>query len=439
MICTVTVYGASDSAFIKKYSDMYESGIKKYEEDYLRQKQQACMKYINLLKNKQKTLQAAGDLDGWAAFNKEQKRFINKPIVESAVSSPASLRKVQTAYIRHLTQLEQKKNTNTIALRNKYIAKLESLQKKWTKEGDFNAAFAAKDEIRKMKSEAAASLTEESQTSSGQEDNNGANDNETEKVDIKAPTHNITRSDGSVIYPPGISPRAVGLVQKPVVLSRTKASPWPSVISARINVSSDKPGSSSRLGHSTYGTSTASIRVRISVRTSQSGIIKSNIRTVMQYYSKSGSGSSIPSVIATRNVTVPYVASKFVTIDLPPVKVTTSTYRSSSHRRVIGGDSDKIYGYVLSIFDNKGNLLYQGTSRKSMGNVIKTPDMNDGNIEALQEAYNKASQAYSEASTAYHADSCNMALRQAYDAARSKRDAARKAYYSARNSNNCCH
>jgi len=417
---------AGDADVIKKYSELYKTGIKKYEDDFLSQKQRGCINYIKHLKDQKKALQQAGDLDGWAAFNKELKRFLDEPVIRNKVSSPASLRKVQDAYTRYVNKIESQKNNNIVALKGRYIAKLEELQKKWTKDGNFNAAYAARDEIKRISSDEAIISIEKAL----EDKNRGAEEQHAGGAakDIpKPPTSNIRLEGGGTIYPPGLSPRPVGMSQRPVVLSRTKVSPWPSVISAKINVSYDK--------------SVSLVRARIALRTSNSSVVLGDLRVLLQYYSKpaAGSGGYRTRSCITKNMRLPYLGKRLVTIDVAPVRVAPNvrTYRSSGHRRTIGSDSGKSYDYILTVFDSDGKLVYQGTSNKSMADKIEVPSIREGDIEGLRAAYHEATAAYERASSAYHADSCNADLRQAYEAARERRNEARQEYHSVRDS--CCH
>lgn len=150
LLNALSAFGAGNSRLIERYSKIYEDNINKYETDFFKQKQRCCIDYIKVLKTKRDKLQTSGDLDGWEALNKELSRFRDEPVVNEIVSSPADLRKIQDAYCKHLGQLEHKKHSQMVEFKKKYITKLESLQKKWTKEGKFEDAYAAKAEIKRV-------------------------------------------------------------------------------------------------------------------------------------------------------------------------------------------------------------------------------------------------------------------------------------------------
>jgi len=440
LLIAASAFAAGNAQLIQRYSKIYEDNINKYETEFFKQKQRCCIDYIKVLKTKRDKLQTSGDLDGWEALNKELARFRDKPVVNEIVSSPADLRKIQDAYCKHLGQLEHKKNSQMVDFKKKYITKLEGLQKKWTKEGKFEDAYLAKAEIKKINESEKLTKAEKALAK-----HNGSLSKPTgtaklssvkgRKSATKPPKENMVLKDGTIIYPPGISPRQRGMSHKPVTLSRSKLSPWPSSISVKINVSTDKSDNTRRSGYVTYGSSSDTRKARVSMRTNASGDIKKKLRLLIQYYTKAASGSSSPKLLTTKNILIPYLDKRFVSVDVAPVSISSSstTYHSYGSRRHSGLTGERVYGYVLSVLNADGNLLYQGITKSTLNSIVKVPDIKEGNLEALKADYDAAQTAYNNANMAYYKDTCNAELIQNRDKARSEYNKARSKYYSVLN------
>jgi len=366
-------------ALVKRYSRIYSNNIAKYEKDFFKKKQRGCIEYIRILKNKQSQLQQSGDLEGWATINNELDRFRETPVVPHVVSSPEILHNIQATYRKHLQSLVKDKNTKIVAFTGQYLKRLESLKTKMTREGNFDDAFLVRDEINRVKHldkylHAQHALLSESKTPDTVE--KAAPDAQ------EIPTENIEYADGTIVYyPPGTAPHTAGISYKPVSLSRTKISPWPSSVLPRIATTSEKSSNSRRNGDTIYGTASANIKVRANIRTSKSGTIKHDIYLIVQYYGKSVTGGTTPELIETRRAKIPYLDHHFVNIYFSGVDITSSirTHRSfSGHRQISDGDGQKFYGYIVSVVDKDNKLLYQAVSRPALNDVARIPDIEAG-------------------------------------------------------------
>jgi len=359
--------GSENSDMIKQYSEMYESSINKYEKTYFSKKQSSCIDYIRILKKKQKELQASGDLDGWGAVNKELARFRSQPVIKEKVKSPASLRAIQDAYCSHLDKLEQKKHTQIVSLKKRYIAKLEDLQKKWTKSGDFDDAYAAKAEIKRVNESEKIKRSETALAKQGVAENKSdaskPDSSSEESPEDTAPDKDIVLSDGSTVHPPGTTPRYNGMTYKPASLSRTPLSPWPTPVAARITVASDTSSSK-------YTRITDTRNVRIKLKTVKSDDIKTKLSLIVQYYVKPITGSSALKLDTAKNIKIPYLDKRSVSVDIAPV---STTFVKSEHSAY----GDKIYGYIVSIVDDDNHLLYQAATKSVLNNYAKVPDKDE--------------------------------------------------------------
>jgi hypothetical protein len=361
------VFGSKNSDMIKQYSKIYENNISKYEKTFFSKKQSSCIEYIRILKKTQKELQDAGNLDGWGAVNKELTRFRNEPVVKEKVKSPANLRAIQDAYCAHLDKLEQNKHAQIISLKKKYIAKLTALQKEWTRSGNFNDAYVAKAEIKRVnesdkikKSEAALAKCNSEKTSP---DSSKSSSSAEDSPEDAAPEKATVLSDGSIVHPPATTPRYQGKTYKPAALSRTPLSPWPTPISAKIYIASETDGAkNSRI--------TDTRNIKIVLKAAKSGDIKTDLSLIVQYYVKSVSGSSSPRLDTTKNIKVPFLDKRSVVIEVAPVSV---TFYKSEHSAY----GDKFYGYIVSVVDSDNNLIYQASTKSVLSNIAKVPDKDE--------------------------------------------------------------
>lgn len=384
MVNALPLFAEDNSALIKKYSDYYNSSIARYQTDFRKEKLRGCVDYIDNLKKLQSKFQTAGNLDGWEVTSKELTRFRDEPVITEKVSSPSELKDLQDSYSEHLDKLKITKSKQIVALKNKYIAKLEELKLKWTKSGDFKSAFLARDEIKRLNpsdiSKSSTSMRNEPPENTIQNSAQTTQIPSNAKKNPQIPTQEIKLRDNSTIHPPGSIPTTLGAVFRRATLSRTELSPWPSDINATMYVSSDKSNKSSRNSFSRTTNSSDKRSIRVSLRTSNSNQIKSNLNLIIQYYTKPSVLSAKPNCIATKNIPIPYLDKRMVFVDLSPVSITSSStsYSYSSYSAKV--HANKFYGCILSIIDSHNNLIYQAVSQRQLSDSAKRLNKNTGNI-----------------------------------------------------------
>ena len=153
------------------------------------------------------------------------------------------------------------------------------------------------------------------------------------------------------------------MTYKPASLSRTPLSPWPTPVAARVTVASDTSSSK-------YTRITDTRNVRIKLKTVKSDDIKTKLSLIVQYYVKPITGSSTLKLDTAKNIKIPYLDKRSVSVDIAPV---STTFVKSEHSAY----GDKIYGYIVSIVDDDNHLLYQAATKSVLNNYAKVPDKDE--------------------------------------------------------------
>ncbi len=429
---SIQIFATDNTETIKKYSSYYDTNITKYETEFRKAKLRGCVDYINNLQDMQAKFQSSGNLDGWEAVNKELARFRDKPVINEKASTPSELRKLQESYSTRINVLEQTKNRQIISLKNKYVAKLEELKLKWTKSGNFKDAFLARDEIKrinqseKIKSSTCA-LEQNAETNDHPPAQATAKPTPTSKQ--QAPTKPITHGDKTVVHPPGHTPHASSAGYKRASLSRTKLSPWPSGINASMVVSSSKSRTSNRTTWSKTVESADERSVKISLRTSDSNAVKTDLRLLLQYFTKPAGRSSAPHCINTKNIPIKYLDKRNLIIEMAPVAIASSSTSYGSHSS--HDDGYKFYGYILSLVNSDNKLIYQAVTERGLESEAEHLDMNTGNLDELRRRYTDARQERDNAREARSQDWSSQSLKDAVREAERKYEQASQVYHTA--------
>jgi len=108
--------------------------------------------YLNDLRALQVKLQKEGDLDGWTDIKAEMTRFQQEEsITASDLSARQDVAALQAKYIDAPGQAALDKSRKVIALSDKYLAKLASLQTDLTKQGKIDEALLVNEETKRVK------------------------------------------------------------------------------------------------------------------------------------------------------------------------------------------------------------------------------------------------------------------------------------------------
>ena len=456
IMATMLVWCISASAdpahteLLKNYGDIYAKTIASYESEFRNEKQSWPVDYIKALQAYQGKLQALGDLDGWDLVNKELTRFRNEPKIGERVSDPAELRSLQDAFCSRADALTDEKSKKIVDLTDKYVSRLTILQREWTQSGDFNNAFAARDEIERVRSlEAVTAATDI------------VSKLEASKPEVEAevpvpqnpwqptqPTSQIiTREDGTLIYPPKVMPPSVqGRVLSPKSLVDTKNSPWQNTVLVKVWDSSDRESDDfekNKLVGSVEGkVSSDSRQVRVALQTTKQEIIKQNLEFIVEYYAKPASGSGDPRRVEVKRINVPYLDFQPTYIEIAPVTIDSlsRTVSVGPHWQRESTVGNKFYGYIVSAVDSERKLLYQGASSETLGKLATAPDENRMRVQEprnpaegggergqIESEYDAAKRELREAEAAVRKDFRNPRLREAVRTARERYQKAKQA------------
>jgi hypothetical protein len=447
LLLGVGLVGAAGAAndILNRAKAVYEQTVVGYLAEYDAQVEAWQDKVLTALKAKRSRLQKAGDLDGWSAADREVKRFgtARDITAKDVAAAPASMRKLLQRCCDMKASYRAKRDRQILALHEKYIANLEKLQVRLTKAGKMDAAFAVKAEIERANDSrtiAAARFAvdaEESKRPAAPPPSRRAP--ATPAVKPTAASGSVKTDDGSVIYPPGTTPKR----DNTLVLKRTTMHRTPHVeVGSRVSVSawegSRRKGRSSSSGSSfnTYRTKTrADDRfLRLMLRTGQAGLVLADLHVRVEYFGQNVSSSSQtraaePTLDAVRSVKLGRLSQVTRYVDLSPATFGTSSsrYRSSYSDYSYSSKSGRRYfGAIVTVFSPKGELLYQGATRPQLREHAsgETPDFAlaeaEKRVELLHKAYNAASLARSANPDDGQLDAAYQRARGAYYAARSE-------------------
>jgi hypothetical protein len=380
-LCAILIAGStlawaetSNTELLERYRKIYDDTAAEYESVYRMANQAWPIDYIEALQTLQAKLQSLGNLDAWEAVSEELNRFRRDMSLTETVPSPAELCEIQNAYRSHVEQLASEKSAKLEDLRIKYVTRLAALQREWTQQGKFNHAFKARDEIERVGGPQEEPVAVEEPEAFPEPRARAS-------AATAIPTEAVTHADGTVVYPSGVAaPSERGVVFKTELLSSTDHSPWSPSVSVKLWETSDKASDSFERDQF-VGTVDGKVKsdtrfVRAALRMAKSGVQQRDLELRVEYYAKPAGGSGDARLAATRHVGSPVLDTRLVYVDVAPVSI-DSLSRSISigpfgeHSKTVG---DKFYGYIVSVLDATGALLYQGASSSTLAKQATIPE-----------------------------------------------------------------
>ncbi len=376
---------ASDSdpeSLLKQYRGIYDKNMSEFETQYRGESNTCPVDYIKALQSLKVKLQDKGDLDGWEAVDTELKRFREEPVIGAERASLPELRVLQDAYVQRKAELEQDRNHKITDLTEKYVNRLTAMQRELTQAGDFDNAFAVRDEINRVNGlesvqHARAQIALEE--SIPDEPPPVAEDVEVAGI-VKDAEGRIVQPDGSILYPSGIVPPS-DKHYRIRSLDRTLQSPWPSPIAMKISDDSDSESTENErdrmLGEVENKVKEDQRYVRIELRAANAGVSPENLQIVVQYYAKPVSGSGDPRLLEDRRADISRISTQLTYIDMSVVaiKSMTRTFTADNQREFSAAEGFKFYGYVVSVLGEDGTLLYQGATTGTLGDMAEVPKL----------------------------------------------------------------
>ena len=377
-VCAILIMGptlawaeTSDADLLEKYRKIYDDTAAEYETVFRMASQAWPIDYIKALQALQSKSQQSGDLDGWEAVNQELNRFQRDMIIASNEPSHAELCALQDSYRAHAEQLASEKNSKLEDLRSKYVSRLATLQREWTQQGKFNYAFKARDEIERVGGPPKEPTVDEEPPERA----------ESAATPSPVPTETMTHADGTIVYPPGaMASNEKGLVFRTKLLASTEHSPWSADVALKLWETSDKASDTFERDHlvgTVDGKEKTDTRfVRAALRMARADVEKRDLELQVQYYAKPAGGSGDPRMVMQRHAKIPALDTRLVYVDVAPVSidslsraVTIGPFRE--HSQTVG---DKFYGYIVSVLDADGMLLYQGASSSTLAKQATVPE-----------------------------------------------------------------
>lgn len=415
---------------------IYDAAVEKYDTEYRGGAEAWGISYIKSLKALRASEQKSGDLDGWAAVNKELKRFQERPILpKSMVSgSKGDLHAIQAGYAKARSELEDRRHRQILDLKGKYAARLASIKAELTRAGDFEAAFKTKAEIERVNAAPEVEAAEAYLASGGEA--------QPETQPARAPkspaapaapakrtnavAEGLALEDGSIIHPLGRHPQNdSSMVFKRTPLSRTSRSPLAGGITMTCWVGTEKHTTSSRTSSDYYSSSRSKSKadnrnIRLAIRSSRPGRETEALRVHVQYFSRpvAKSASHIaPSLLTEKVFEIPHLDSRALYVDLAPVTISSTQYSSSSYYgSSTSRGGSQFYGGIVTVTASGAEILFQATSASQLKEYAPTSAelVTAAKKDSAKRALEQALVAVRQRKEEFYADMANPAKKEAY-------------------------
>lgn len=430
---------------LSRLQGIYDKSMQKIDDKYSNSDLSSGIAYVSALQALQKSVQQKGDLDGWQTIQKEVLRYRKEHKLSNAnfVSSMPDLEAVQKKHVAPLKETPVKKSKEVLALFEKYLKRLESMQTDLTRQGKIDDALQINAEIKRLKASDRIVIAK-GQVASFEDmakADGGGGLKEVKEVGKEEPKEKLPEKEeinGCMVYRGKRPPRRKGISFKsfscrPTPLARHSRSMAVSIqhSSASVVTSSD---------HSSYSSSRSSRKndyILVSMRVT--GEELENLRLYVQYFAKSvgrSQGKVVPREVKSIMVPVKKLGADYVYVEFPPVctEAASTSYRhslSSSYSSSASKSGQTFYGVVISVFDYEGKPVYQSAGPATLDKVARqeAPNMKklEGVMVAQREKVENTRRDYDNARTTYYKDSGNHENRRKYESSRD-------AYYSAKRS-----
>jgi len=431
------VPSAGAATSVDSMRETYEKHIAKIEMEQGQASSRCRKVYVRSLNDLLKSMQSAGNLDGYTAVKSEIDRFEQKRIVKHGdiVEKPEALKKLQNGYLEAKDNAVRDKCEKILALTKKYTQALDRLQVRSTKDGKVEDALAYREEAARAKASPKVQSAEfelaELSASQPQPEPPPVSVTPTptpvkpEKVATVDIPQDGKEISGCRVYP-GPGPSMAGLRFKRLVMKSTpdaRVARGASVNVQEGDLSKVTTKGSSSSYYSYYYGSRSSVEkslVRVGVR-APGGM--QNVQVVIQLFSKgvASAGSLDANLMGTYRLPVGDLDSKGVTVDCPPVQTAKSRrssyyYGSSSSKR-----GTEFFGASVTVFGGDGKLAYQAASSPALypfaADIKFTPTVAE-KASARAQDIDAARKKYEQLRDVYYSDTSNRAARELYYKAR---------------------
>ncbi len=141
------------NAGLEDLNRIYEQALSRIHAEHARTFQERGDHYRAELRRLQQRLQHEGELQAVLAVGTEEDRFrkTRTPPETPGPDTPARLARLQETFIEEINQATLEKNEVIVALTEKYMNRLEALQREQTRRGNFDAALDVHQEIERVR------------------------------------------------------------------------------------------------------------------------------------------------------------------------------------------------------------------------------------------------------------------------------------------------
>lgn len=456
------------SAEVDSLKNIYDSNITAIDNEFGGKLRAWPDDYLKDLDTLQKKMQKAGDLDGWQAVNNEVIRFKSeRSIPTSVLTAPASdLQSIQKKFQILSVGIETEKSRRILALTEKYVARLTSMQKNLTVSGKIEDALLVNSEIKRVKAlpkvsaaefalmtieaekvpESKAAVTppvEEKKADTaavtGGAAGAGGDASKARVAGTLPPGEAAGDASGAKIYDGQAAPPISGVTFKSVSLSGTERMRVVKKVTASVMLGK-KSSTSVNTSAGVYTSSherSGSVQncIRVTVKASNVSYVLDGLKVVVQVFVKDASGKGGGAKeVRTEVVKLPKIeGGKQVCVEIPPVVTSSSSVRSRSSyydtTSTVNSGQD-YYGVVVSVFDESAALAYQGASSdklESMG-IAEMPKEKP-NTDVVRERFHAARDVFFQARSVLISSPKSDAARDAYLASSNEFVTARESYF----------
>jgi hypothetical protein len=355
---------AADSNPLSALQAAYIQWIAGIESKYRRYDLERPARYQDSLKLLQKRLQEAGDFDGWKAVQAEIDRHAREKTIpkDGSTTEPAELGSLQAQFAAGRRMQSLQKSRDILDMTRRYTERLREVRTELTRKGDMAAAVAVDEEIRKVAQNphvtaaefevkilggAANQAPEPESPPAGEQPEQGDDPPPAEAREVKGP-------DVSVYAGGESPPRVDGIILKRISASRTDHSPLLTPVS--LSLWEDRRDDARPF-------------IRLGIRSRSVDTVVPTVHVVVDYYTMMPRARGEDAYRAGRRYLVlKNVSTDQVHVDCRPLTNPWGERRTAlsfweQHRFEHGNE---FYGLVVSLYDSEGNLMFQGSSPRSL-------------------------------------------------------------------------
>ncbi|MFC1497060.1 hypothetical protein ACFLS1_01120 [Verrucomicrobiota bacterium] len=410
LICPLVMFAADKGkSSLTSAKAIFAGSLNKIKAEYTQKAISWPVQYQKALTVLLEKTRESGDLEGWVAVDKEVKRFEkNKELPKKAiVEKPASLRSLQKTYFQASSGLEIEKSKEILDLTEKYITHLTGMQKDLTKQGKIEEAIEIKKEADSVKSHSDITVAEftiaeyeaqhlKPEEATPKKKTPPGTKDEPEKLTKKEQRKRDREARETSSKPQNKKsdfeiydsrpPKTPDIHFAKTSFKPTKTARLIRKVSCTVmQASTSDTKSTSHSDYSIYKTQSGVIShfVRLELRSTSSDITFENPRIVVQYFSKpvGAKGKIKPTEAEKKTIKLEKISSDRIYIDFSPVsfKKSSSQYVSSYYYDYASSSTKSglaLHGVIISIFNEDGSLLFQGTSNNDLDLLAVTEAAN---------------------------------------------------------------